>query len=65
MVQNEKGITITNIRSDYGGKFENHVFETFYEENGISHEFSAPRTPQQHELVEGIIGLYMKWLELC
>ena len=28
-VQNEKGYDISCIRSDHGGEFENHAFETF------------------------------------
>ena len=37
IVQNEKGITITCIRSDHGGEFENHVFEKFCDEHDIKH----------------------------
>ena len=51
-VQNEKGFCITSIRSDHGGEFENHSFETFCNENGIFHNFSSPRTPQQNGVVE-------------
>ena len=51
-VQNEKGFCISFIRSDYGGEFENHVFENFCNENGIPYNFSSPRTPQQNEVVE-------------
>ena len=51
-VQNEKGIYITSIRSDHGGEFENESFQRFYEENGILHNFSTPRTPQQNGVVE-------------
>ena len=28
-VQNEKGLTPINVRSDHGGEFENHGFESF------------------------------------
>ena len=38
-VQNEKGITRVNIRSDHGGEFENYGFEMFYNENGFGHYF--------------------------
>ena len=51
-VQNEKGFCITFIRSNHGGEFENHSFENFYNENGISHNFSFPRTPQQNGVVK-------------
>ena len=51
-VQNEKGLTLINVRSDHGGEFENHGFETFCNEHGYDHNFSAPRTPQQNGVVE-------------
>ena len=35
-----------------GGEFENHLFEQFCDDNGIDHNFSAPRTPQQNGVVE-------------
>nr|CAN62871.1 hypothetical protein VITISV_015208 [Vitis vinifera] len=47
-VQNEKGFTITCIRSDHGREFENIDFEKYCNEHGINHNFSAPRTPQQN-----------------
>ena len=45
-VQNEKGLTLINVRSDHGGEFENHDFEMFCNEHGYDHNFSTPRTPQ-------------------
>ncbi|XP_070007684.1 uncharacterized protein [Nicotiana sylvestris] len=33
------------IRSDHGTKFDNAKFDDFCNENGITHNFSAPRTP--------------------
>ncbi|KAH9725263.1 Integrase catalytic domain-containing protein [Citrus sinensis] len=51
-VQNEKGYSITCIRSDHGGEFENHAFENFCNDFGIEHPFSSPRTPQQNGVVE-------------
>ena len=47
-IQNEKSLTLANIRSDHGGEFENHGFELFCNENGYSHNFSASQTPQQN-----------------
>ncbi|KAK0578805.1 hypothetical protein LWI29_016460 [Acer saccharum] len=44
--------SIKRIRSDHGREFENATFETFCNGLGISHEFSAPRTPQQNGVVE-------------
>ncbi|KAG7547174.1 Zinc finger CCHC-type [Arabidopsis suecica] len=50
-LQNEKG-NIIQIRSDHGGEFQNEVFEKFCQSQGIRHQYSAPRTPQQNGVVE-------------
>ena len=49
---NEKNTTIVLIRSDHGSEFKNQRFKKFCNENGISHNFSAPKTPQQNRIVE-------------
>ena len=36
-VQNEKVYSMTCIRSDHGGEFENHAFENFCNDLGIEH----------------------------
>ena len=51
-VQNKKDLRIVKVRSDHGGEFENHYFEKYFKENGIVHNFSCPRTPQQNGFVE-------------
>ena len=54
-IQNEKTShikSIKKIRSDHGKEFENASFEKFCNSLGISHEFSAPRTPQQNGVVK-------------
>ena len=51
-VQNEKGFAIICISSDHGREFENIDFENYCNENGINHNFSAPKTPQQNGVVE-------------
>ena len=51
-VQNEKDLRIVKFISDHGGEFENKIFEKFFNENGISHDFSFRRTPQQNRVVE-------------
>ncbi|KAK8608159.1 hypothetical protein V6N13_023590 [Hibiscus sabdariffa] len=52
IAQNDVGQNISHIRSDHGTEFQNLGFEDFCNENGISHIFSAPRTPQQNGVVE-------------
>ena len=44
-VQNEKGYTIVNIRTDNGGEFSNEKFIKFCDFHGLEHNFSASRTP--------------------
>ena len=61
IVQNEKDLKIKSIRSDHGGEFQNESFEKFCENHGISHNFSAPRTPQQNGVVEKKIDLWKSW----
>ena len=51
-VQNEKSYTITSIRSDRGRELSCEPFESYYEEHGILHNFSAPRTPEQNGVIE-------------
>ena len=51
-VQNEKGFTITFIKSDHDREFENIDFEEYCIEHGINHNFFAPRNPPQNEVVE-------------
>ena len=51
-VLNKKDLRIVKVRSDHGGEFENKKFELFFNENGISHDFYCPRTPQQKGFVE-------------
>ncbi|HEY5234640.1 MAG TPA: DDE-type integrase/transposase/recombinase, partial [Rhabdochlamydiaceae bacterium] len=45
-------LKIKMIRSDNGTEFKNHNLELFCLKQGISHQFSAPRTPQQNGVAE-------------
>nr|GEW15792.1 retrovirus-related Pol polyprotein from transposon TNT 1-94 [Tanacetum cinerariifolium] len=52
-IQNQLGCTIVSIRTDHGREFDNEVqFEEFCNANEITHNFSAPRTPQSNDVVE-------------
>ncbi|GJR89722.1 zf-CCHC domain-containing protein [Tanacetum coccineum] len=52
-IQNQLGCTIVSIRADHGREFDNEVqFGEFCSVNGITHNFSAPRTPQSNGVVE-------------
>ena len=46
------GIKIKHIRSDNGTEFKNTGLDTYLDTLGITHEFSAPYTPQQNGVVE-------------
>nr|GEV43562.1 retrovirus-related Pol polyprotein from transposon TNT 1-94 [Tanacetum cinerariifolium] len=52
-IQNQLGCKIVSIRTDHGREFDNEVqLEEFCKANGITHNFSAPRTPQSNGMVE-------------
>nr|GEX61782.1 retrovirus-related Pol polyprotein from transposon TNT 1-94 [Tanacetum cinerariifolium] len=52
-IQNQLGCTIVSIRTDHGREFDNEVqFGEFCNANGITHNFSAPRTPQSNGVGE-------------
>ena len=51
-VQKEKSVVIIKVRNDHENEFENSEFKTFCEDHGITHQFSAPRTPKQNGVVE-------------
>ena len=44
--------TVRKIKSDNGTEFKNRVIYDFCAEKGITHNFSAPYTPQQNGVVE-------------
>ncbi|GJS22449.1 retrovirus-related pol polyprotein from transposon TNT 1-94 [Tanacetum coccineum] len=53
MIQNKLGCSIVSIRTDHGREFDNEVqFGNYCDLNGISHKFSAHRTPQFNRVVE-------------
>nr|GEX71350.1 retrovirus-related Pol polyprotein from transposon TNT 1-94 [Tanacetum cinerariifolium] len=52
-IQNQLGCTIVSIKTDHGREFNNEVqFGEFCNTNGITHNFSASRTPQSNGVVE-------------
>ncbi|GJY02211.1 zf-CCHC domain-containing protein [Tanacetum coccineum] len=47
------GSSIVAIRTDHGREFDNEVqFEAYCDAQGITHNFSPPRTPQSNRIVE-------------
>jgi transposase InsO family protein len=52
-IQNQVGSNIVSIRTDHGREFDNEFqFGNFCDNNGITHNFSAPLTPQSNGVVE-------------
>lgn len=51
-IEKKLGTSLIFIRSGHGTEFENVKFLKFYLTNGINHNFSTPRTPQQNGVVE-------------
>nr|GFA55272.1 hypothetical protein [Tanacetum cinerariifolium] len=45
-------LQVQRVRTDNGTKFKNRTLATFFDEVGISQQFSAARTPQQNGVVE-------------
>ncbi|KAJ9557700.1 LOW QUALITY PROTEIN: hypothetical protein OSB04_012314 [Centaurea solstitialis] len=45
-------LTVRSIRSDHGTEFKNSTLETFFEQKGITQNFSSVRTPQQNGVAE-------------
>ena len=52
VVDNDSRWNVKRIRSDNGTEFKNSIMKEFCSEKGITHTFSAPRTPQQNGVVE-------------
>ena len=52
MIQTNLNQVSVGIISDHGTEFENSKLDQFCMENGTSHDFSSPRTPQQNGVVE-------------
>ncbi|CAM8943818.1 unnamed protein product [Rhodiola kirilowii] len=52
LAETKFSLKVKSIRSDHGTEFENRQFTEFCNDQGIDHNFSAPRTPQQNGVVE-------------
>ncbi|GJR26574.1 retrovirus-related pol polyprotein from transposon TNT 1-94 [Tanacetum coccineum] len=56
-IQNQLGSSIIAIRTDHGQEFDNDVqFRAYCDAQGITHNFSAPRTPQSNGVNDDIGG---------
>ena len=57
VVENKKDRRIKILHSNRGREYFPNEFESYYEEQGLIHQKSAPYTPQQNGLAESKIGL--------
>ncbi|KAJ9561516.1 hypothetical protein OSB04_006676 [Centaurea solstitialis] len=51
-IERINNLTVRSIRSDHGTEFKNSTLETFFDQKGISQNFSSVRTPQQNGVAE-------------
>ncbi|GJS11529.1 retrovirus-related pol polyprotein from transposon TNT 1-94 [Tanacetum coccineum] len=52
MVENQNDVKIKQIKTDNGTVFRNSELENFYDEKGISQNFSSPYTLEQNDVAE-------------
>ncbi|GKA76982.1 retrovirus-related pol polyprotein from transposon TNT 1-94 [Tanacetum coccineum] len=52
MVENQNEVKVKQIKTDNGVEFRNLELESFYDEKGISQNFSSPYTPEQNGVAE-------------
>ena len=64
-IKNEKGFTISCIRSDHIREFENVYFESFVMRMELSITFRLLELPNKMGLLKGKIELCNKWQEPC
>ena len=52
MVEKFTGRKLKTIRTDNGGEFTSREFETYLKEEGVRHELTIPKTPEQNGVAE-------------
>jgi len=52
LIENQTGKRIQILRSDNGGEYESHEFESFCKEAGIKRQLTVPYNPQQNGVAE-------------
>ena len=53
-LEKQSNSTIKVVKSDWGGEFNNSLFNTYLKKEGIIQQFSSPRTPEQNGLIERV-----------
>ena len=52
MVENNSGRKIKTLRSDNGGEYTSKEFVEYFKREGMRHEFTIPKTPEQNGVAE-------------
>ncbi|GKG14855.1 putative ribonuclease H-like domain-containing protein, partial [Tanacetum coccineum] len=52
MIQRNLQAQVITVRTDRGTKFLNKTLHAYFKEEGIEHQTSTPRTPEQNGVVE-------------
>ena len=52
IVENSIGMKVKTFRSDNGGEYTSREFKDYLKKEGIHHEFTIPKTPQQNGVAE-------------
>ena len=52
MVEKAYGKTLKTLRTDNGGEFTSTEFEEFLRKDGVQHELTDPKCPQQNGVAE-------------
>ena len=55
MVEKSSGEKIKTLRSDNGGEYTSKELEDYLKRNGIRHERTVPKTPEQNGVAERMI----------
>ena len=48
LVENSSGHKVKKLRTDNGGKYTSTEFESYLKDEGIEHQYSIPKTPEQN-----------------
>ncbi len=65
MVERSTGRKVISLRSDNGGEYTSLQFQSYSKKEGIRHELTVPRTPEQNGVAErlncGSSKIYANW----
>ncbi|GJR81195.1 retrovirus-related pol polyprotein from transposon TNT 1-94 [Tanacetum coccineum] len=65
MIQRNLQAPVISVRTDRGTEFLNKTLNAFFKEEGIKHQTSTPRTPEQNDAVKDEPHCIVELLERC